>query len=84
MRLATVCVIPSVAMFSFVFFEKFRLGCTVAAVSAKQPVEHVENALQNITTEEMMHSVIYTLRRPVMREVLSTRICGVLPGLLGQ
>ena len=33
------------------------LGCTVAAVSAQWPVEHVKNALQNIVTDRMPHSV---------------------------
>ena len=41
---------PSFVMFSFLFFRKFRLpiglGCTIAAVSAQRPVEHVKNASQ--------------------------------------
>ena len=45
----------------FVFFSfgsfGYLLGCTVAAVSAQQPVEHVKNALQNITMEGTPHSV---------------------------
>ena len=43
----TLCVAHSVVMFFFVSDRKFRLPiglqCTVAAVSAKQPVEHVKN-----------------------------------------
>ena len=34
-------------------------GCTVAAVSAQQPVEHVKNALQIITNEGTPHDVQY-------------------------
>ena len=40
----------------------YQLGCTVAAVSAQQPVEHVHNALQNITTEWTPHSVVMIKR----------------------
>ena len=32
----------------------YKMGCTVAAVSAQRSVEHAKNALQNITTEWMM------------------------------
>ena len=35
----------------------YQLDCTVAAVSAQHPVEHVKNALQNITTEGTKQSV---------------------------
>ena len=34
-----------------------QLGCSVAPVSAQRPLEHVKNAVQNITTEWMTHSV---------------------------
>ena len=33
------------------------MGCTIAVVSAKRPVEHVKNVLQNITTVWMHLSV---------------------------
>ena len=33
------------------------LGCTVAALSAKQPMERVNNVLQNVATELISHSV---------------------------
>ena len=46
----------NVLFFSFVN-SGFQLVCTVAAVSAQQPVEHVRNALQNITTQGTKHSV---------------------------
>ena len=36
----------------------YQLGCTIAAVSAQWPVEHVKNALQNITTEGTKHHVM--------------------------
>ena len=36
----------------------YQMGCTVAAVSAQRPVEHVKNALQNITTDGTPHSVL--------------------------
>ena len=36
----------------------YQLGCTLAAVSAQRPVEHVKNALQNIMTEWTPHSVV--------------------------
>ena len=42
----------------FQLFECLPLGCTVAAVSAQRPVEHVKNALQNITTEQTPQSVL--------------------------
>ena len=47
-------------MFCSVFFWKFcyQLGCTVAAVSSNRPVEHVNNAVQNIATEWTPHSVV--------------------------
>ena len=32
-------------------------GCTVAAVPAHQPAEHVKNALKNFTTEWMTYRV---------------------------
>ena len=38
-------------MFSFVS-SSYQLGRTIAAVPAQQPVEHVKNALQNITREQ--------------------------------
>jgi len=38
----------------------YQLSCKVAAVSAKWPVEHVNNALQNIANEETPHIVLYT------------------------
>ena len=44
-------------LFSFVR-SGYQLGCTVAAVSAQRPLEHGKNALQNITTEWMTHSVL--------------------------
>ena len=37
----------------------YQLGCTVTVVSAQRPVEHVKNALQNIATEGMKHSVVF-------------------------
>ena len=45
--------------FVFVSFWKFRdqLGCTIAEVSAKRPVEYARNALLNITTEGC--SIVY-------------------------
>ena len=33
------------------------MGCTVADVPAQQPVEHLKNALQNITTDRTSQSV---------------------------
>ena len=33
------------------------MGCTVAEVSAQRPLDHVKNALQNITTDCRPHSV---------------------------
>ena len=54
----------------FIWGSGHQLGCTVAAVSAQQPVEHVKNVLLNITTEGMKHSVYVSqvvpleLRRP--------------------
>ena len=42
----------------FVFGSScYHLGCTVAAVSAQWPVEHVNNYLLNITTEWTPYSV---------------------------
>ena len=35
----------------------YKLGCTVATVSAQRPAEHVKKALQNIITEWTPHSV---------------------------
>ena len=37
----------------------YKFGCTIAAVSTYQLMEHVKNALQNITTEWMPQSVEY-------------------------
>ena len=37
--------------------SSYQLGCTVATVSAQQPVEHVKNSLQNITTDWTPHRV---------------------------
>ena len=34
--------------------------CTVAIVPAQQPVEHFKSTLQNITTDQMLHSVVPT------------------------
>ena len=46
-----------VKLFSF-GSSGYQLGCTVAAVSVQWPVEQVKNALQNITTEWTLHSVL--------------------------
>ena len=44
--------------FSFSYGNSgYQLGCTIAAVSAQRPVEHVNNDLQNITTERTPQSV---------------------------
>ena len=43
----------------------YQLGCTVAAVSALWPVQHVKNALQNITTEGTKHSVFHRPFHPL-------------------
>ena len=55
--------VPLFVMFCFVHFgnSSYQLGCTVAAVSAQRPVEHVKNALQNIVNEGMPHSVYLSL-----------------------
>ena len=61
---STLCFVPSIMMFLFVLSEVLVTswpGCTVAAVSAKWPVEHVKNVLQNITTEGTKHSVHFLL-----------------------
>ena len=45
----------------------YQLGCTIAAVSAQPPGEHVKNDLQNIRTERTPQSVIaLRLGRTVM------------------
>ena len=60
LRLCTLWGVPSFMQFCFVFDGKLRLpvdyqlGCTVAAVSAHRLVEHVKNALQNITNEGIL------------------------------
>ena len=46
----------SFVMFSF-WNSGHQWGCTVADVPAQQPVEHLKNALQNITTDRTPHSV---------------------------
>ena len=56
--LTTLLGVHSVAMVFFSFGSScYQLGCTVAAVSAQQQVEHVKTDLQNITTEWTHHSV---------------------------
>ena len=40
----------------------YQLGCTVAAVSAQRPVEHVKYVLQNIMTDRMPRSVFMEMR----------------------
>ena len=45
----------------------YQLGCTVAAVSAQRPVEHVKNTLQNITTEGAPHSVYLGVYKRVLK-----------------
>ena len=49
----------SVTMNCFFSFgsPRYQLGCTVDAVSAQRPVEHVKNALHDITTEWTPHSL---------------------------
>ena len=39
----------------------YPFGCTVSAVSAKRPMEHVKHALQNITTEQTPYTVVLLL-----------------------
>ena len=56
---STLCFVPSVVMFCLVFFWKFLLliqmhsSCSISPT----PSETCKNALQNITTEAMKHSV---------------------------
>ena len=44
------------------FCSSYQLGCTVAAVSAQQPEEHVKNDLQNIMNEGTPYSLSVTLQ----------------------
>ena len=39
--------------------SRYLLGCTVAAVSAHQPAEHVKNAQPKLTTEGMTQTVVF-------------------------
>ena len=53
--------VHSVPMQYFVSFffksSSHQFGCAVDAVSAQRPVEHVKNAIQNISTEWTPHGV---------------------------
>ena len=40
----------------------YQLGCTIAAVSAQRPVEHVKNALQNIKIEQTPQSLYHNMQ----------------------
>ena len=47
-------------MFVFLFFVSsgYQLGCTIAAISAKWPAEHVKHAFENIVIERMPQTVV--------------------------
>ena len=54
--LCTMWGVPSYTLLLFSLRSSgYQLGCTVAAVWAQWPVEHVKNSLQNIANEETPH-----------------------------
>ena len=60
-------------LFSFGNFSpssSYQLGCTVAAVTAQQPVEHIKTAQQNIRTEWTPHNVHCSCTDRLSKEVL--------------
>ena len=73
----TLCGVCSVVMFYFLFLSfwssGYQLGCTVAAISAKWPMEHFKNASQSIMTEWTPSSVQYWAKRSRLGCVNSPR-----------
>ena len=60
----------------------YQLGCTIAPESAHRPEKHVKNALQNITTDWIPHSVVSNTSYPfqtILRVQQPWLVCRSVP-----